>query len=641
MRSHRTLFAFACILALAGAAVAQESPSAAPSSAPPAPLPPAEPVLSHVPAGAMGFFAINNLKSTGTRIDAFLVAIGLGEDVKQAMPNGVVETIRGGVGFGPNFNPDGGIAVIMLDPQKFDVDIIALMEHRPPTTQPGKENEPPAEQKIPYAIFLPGQGVAEVLGPSMPAEPAGAYFKVMMPFGEMMAAQIGGYVVLSPSAKVLDAIAKTEKTVMTELSASEQKAVTESDIAIHVNMTVSGPTISKVLEHFESMFAAMQSMSPNPAMSPAGMLGMYRDMISQMQSLTIAARLAPTGIVIEELVQAKPESELGKAMAAQQSAGTISLDRVPNLPYVFAMGALQEPNADPKYAVDMQARMLNMLMPDKLSEETKTKINTLTQQLSEQVVSTQLVIGGAPPEPTGVFGVSCVLNVKDSETVKGLIAQGADLALTIVKTLAADDPKTQQLVIKYVKDAEKAGDVSVDTIEFDHPELASQPAEDKADMAKVLGEDKIRVYVFAPDKQTVVITFGGGKPMVEAALKASKGNGNILALPESQEALAVLPKNLQSVVLINGANLWTVVEQGAKVMGSESLPKYAFTCKTPLAIGSATEAGASARVVVYIPNGMVKDVVGLIKTLTAPPPAPPAEPGTTQPAAPGKGNEQF
>ena len=51
--------------------------------------------------------------------------------------------------------------------------------------------------------------------------------------------------------------------------------------------------------------------------------------------------------------------------------------------------------------------------------------------------------------------------------------------------------------------------------------------EEKAEMKKVLGEDKIRIRIAQVDPKTLVITFGGGKTFMVAAIDAARKGGTI------------------------------------------------------------------------------------------------------------------
>ena len=71
MRFSRTLSISLCIALSAGFAIAQDSVSTPPT------LEKCEPVISHIPAGAMGFISVNSIQNTAANAEKFLQEIGV------------------------------------------------------------------------------------------------------------------------------------------------------------------------------------------------------------------------------------------------------------------------------------------------------------------------------------------------------------------------------------------------------------------------------------------------------------------------------------------------------------------------------------------------------------------------------------
>jgi len=581
---------------------------------------PAEPVIKHIPAGVMGFVAVNNLKASTGRVDQFLKDIGVW-DMLSLPEGGTLTPVEGMLGEG--FNPNGGLAVVMLDAQQYGIDLPKLVMPQQ-AADGGEAEEAKEEPKLPFVMFLAGSSVEDVLTKFQP-EKDGDFYKVMMPPGPMYAAKQGGYVIVSPNTKALKAIqAGGAGNVTKELTKDQLQAVTESDIAVHVNMKVTGPVLSEFLKQLEKQMAEMKEMMAEGhggmAMGPMGMmtmyadlLPMYREMLGQMQGMTMAGRFVKTGLVFEQILQWDPASEYGKAMAGFKAPKGDLVGRLPNNPYVLAVGAgMQMDESTRALGVDMIGKWLSGL-----DKETLDRVKKLTDAFYQEAEQMQIVIGGAP-KGSGVFGMACVLRCKDSEKVKALLAEKTTLIKPIIKGLipqVKEEEDFEALKIEYNKAVEKVAGLDIDTVEITHPEMAEMPDREKEEMTKALGEAKVRFFVAAPDKNTVVVTFGGYKPFLEEALKVAKsGEGTILKDEAASEAMKHMPKNLASLVLLNGANLYQVIVEGAKTMepGAED-PAFEVACKTPVAIGSGVS-GSSQRTVVYIPSALVKDGVGLVGT---------------------------
>jgi len=593
MKPLRTVLVAICLLSAASGAWAEAPPvKVPPAKAPPAKaMPKAEPILTHMPAGSAGFVIINNAKATAGKVDKFIDELGLSQM----------------------------LGAVLLDPKAFDVNLLEVfgIAGPPPmrVNQPAPaEGDVPAKPKVPFVIFVPGAGVKEVFG-AYPMEAAGKYTLVKLPVGPVYAGQLGGYVIISPIDKALDAVIGAKKRAAAEMPAEQVKVLVEADLGYYMNMKVAGPILADILTQ-----AGAQATRDAGPMAPllATYMGIYRDIIKQLDSVTVGARLVSTGLVVEEMASFKADSAYGKAMAAAKPSGKCALDRLPNLKYVLAVGAVGSTNPqEAKLNLDIINALLSNEFFQGLPEAEKARLKKIAEGLNEQITAMQMFGGGAP-EGSGVFGVSFVIRCKNADKVKQLLAEKATFAEALIKHIGKDDEDVKKLTIRYVEGVETIGSVSADAITIEHPELTKMSDSDREDMRKVLGEDKIRLLVAAADKQTVVVTFGGSRAFLIEALKAASGKGTIGSEPDAAEALKHLPKNRSAVVLLNGGNLFELIVAGmAKVAPNEELPPFRITCKAPIALGAGTT-GESAHVVLYVPTKLVKEVVGVVMMFAAP-----------------------
>ncbi|MDY6913706.1 MAG: hypothetical protein SVT52_04535 [Planctomycetota bacterium] len=621
MRLLQTYFAVVLVALAAAVALAQE--------AAPMPMPKPEPIISHIPAGTMGFVVVNDVQATTEKVESFLKEIGLAPmlGISDETPGMVLAMLKGAAMLGEGFNAQGGFAAVMLDPQQFGVDLIQMMMPDMAATQPDEK------PKVPFVLFVPGTGVKEVFG-NYPCVEAENYTKVSLRMGEMFAAKCGGYVILSPTPKALDAVLQAEQKAATELTGDEAELLVRSDIGAWVNMKTVAPIYSTMLDKFQEQMARPGMMGPPKFL--ASVFPFYKTMIAQMQSVAVGGRFVETGLVFEEAITFLPDSNFAKAMAeAKTSTAKELLNRLPNLPYVLAFGAVGNTSEQEK---EMTDELLDKLLADEsmaeVPEETKAKIKELAIGFNEQVTGAQLVGGGAP-EGSGLFGLAYVIQCKDAETVKGMLADSAAVTETLIKSLV-DDEDAQQLKISYIEAADTAGEAQVDAISITHPELAEMDEEDKAEMKKVLGEDGVRLLIAAADENAVVVTFGGSQAFMAEALKTAAGGGTIPAGEELAEALKYMPDKPTGIMLLNVGNLFDVILKGTRVMqdNEEAMLPIQITTKTPIAIGAGVQANA-VRVVAYVPNKLIQEAVGAAMMFMMPQPAMPAGGEPTQ------GGEDF
>jgi hypothetical protein len=603
-----TRFSLVLLLVLATTCVGAHAQEAAATT---------EPVLSHIPAGAMGYIVVNDVRATGDNIDRFIQSIGLGPMVQNSMPEGFLKAMLERTPLGEGFNPDAGLAVAVLDFQQFGFDIMQFM---PGGAAAAGESEGPPPMP-PVVIWVPGSSTEGLFGQYEMA-PAGDYTRVMFPnTPPMLATEQGGYTVLSLRADVLDAVTAGGETADSILDANETMVVGRSDIAVHLNMRVAGPVFDKLLRMVEQQMAAAGAgggpgMGPmmGPGASPEAMqkmLGWYRELLAQVDSATLTGRFVDEGLVFEELVSYVPDSALAQAVAAYQPAESGLLDRLPDMPYVLALGTRGGSASIPQEQ-EMLSAYLDMLSgsmpPGTMTEDDQAEVLRIANGLNEQVGAMQMVIGGGP-EAGGVFSLGVVMDCDNAEATRGLLRDAFGVGEEVIKGMVPGG-QAQNLQLNFAEGAEVVAGTSVDVIEFTDPGVEQMPEQEKQQMSSVLGEPKIQVRIASPDEKTVVLTFGGADAFMEQALQQAAGGGSIPTQPGTQTAMKYMPENPTGVLLFNLKNLGTVIQQGAQKMGmAESMPPLNFTADTPLAAGGAVVGESSVHATFFVPSDAVQNVV--------------------------------
>ncbi len=326
MRTYRsTIVATLIGLLVCSAAAGEPATSAAPV------MPKPESVLKHIPAGSMGYVLINDVSALSQGVNRFLTEIGLGEMVAQSMPGGLLGMVRGFAAPGQGFNPNGGLAVVMLDVQKFGIDPSQMSA--PQTDSDGNVIPPPV------VILVAGSDVENVFYPAGAASDS-KYKQVMLPMmGMLSVVKVGGYVAASPSTQALDMLVAASNKACDELTGQHAAVMARSDVAVHVNIKLVAPIINQAFDVFEQRFVAMQQMATSQGTEPyktvtvttrtPSPLALYRDLISQVDGVTISGRFTPKGLVIEKAVSLTPGSLFARSMAQYQQLGSTPLAGLP------------------------------------------------------------------------------------------------------------------------------------------------------------------------------------------------------------------------------------------------------------------------------------------------------------------------
>ena len=598
MRSLRTVLLWACVLSIGAGAWGQTA----------TPPPKIEPALDHIPAGAMGYVVIRDLKKSLGDLHDYLAAIGVTELMEGQIPEDLLGFVVTTMSLGEGFNPSGDVAAVMLNPAQFDVDLLQMIG-----IEAGPAEGPPKEPKLPLVVFVPGKGIAQVF-PQYGLEQAGKSTKLMSPAGPVFARQCGGYIIISPMDEALDAVLKARKKTAAELTKDQLAGINRGNVGLYLNLEVIGPLAGKALDALKAQLGATER-GPAMPVDLGKVIDFYKGLLSQVKGAAIAVRLGKEALLLEKFVSVKPDSQLGRIFAAAEPGRGGLLDRLPNLPYVLALGSRSLGEKSNALMTEMTNPLLEGMF--KKDDVLTGKFKKLVSQMSEQFVSQQLVIGGAPAD-SGLFGVAVVSKCKDAEKAKALLVDYAKLIREMILSLVPEGRPTEDIAkveVKLSKAVETVAGVSVDAIEVTHPELAEMGENDKEEMATVLGEARIRVFLAAPDRQTLVLTFGGSKAFLGEALKVAKGGGTIPADAEVRKVMLSMPQNPCMVLLLNGGNLWKVIRHAVEAMG-EDLPPFEITTQTPIALGAAVR-GSSAHAVLYVPNQLVKEIVKIVAASVA------------------------
>ncbi len=577
-----------------------------------------EPVISHIPAGSMGFVVVPSIDGMTGKIDKFIADLGFGQMLSQpdpADPNKmaqipVLTMLKGAAQLGDGFNPKGSFGAVMLDLKAFDINLMELIGGAMGAPAAGEDGtQPKAKPKLPVVFFIPGKDVKSVLGAYNPQQ-AGKYMTVTLPPGPMFAGQIGSYVMISPNDKALDAIAAATKMASSELPPEQLKAISAADIAICVNGKVTGPALIEMMQIAEAQMTA-QAGEMGPLIGTY--FKIYRELLSQLDTVTLAGRFVEGGLVFDEMLNFQADTPYAKAMATAKLLGKADFNALPNMPYVLAVTAAASTS---QQNVQMGLDMINSMLLSQpvagMPDELKAAIKKSYTDAMDQVTGMQFVGGGAPAG-SGVFGLSYVIQCKDSAKMKDILAESAGIAQGLIKHFGKDEPDANGIVVKYVKGIETVGQISADAIVVESPKIEKMAESERAEMKKVLGEDVLRMRIAATDKNTVVMTIGGsGAFFAEAVKAAASGTGKIGTDANSLTAMKHMPAERNMVAIFSASNLYDVIVSGMKVMSPETeLPPFKINCKTPIAMGGGTT-GRSAHVVVFIPTDLIKDISGMV-----------------------------
>ncbi len=553
-------------------------------------------VVQYVPQDAMGVVIIKNLKATLNSTQDYMKAIGVDQMLPPEISQNLLGMLTQSLQLGQGFDANGGLAIAMLNPQKFGIDLPKMLS----------DEDPAPPEKLPFVVFVPGQDIQSVFGAYQPTE-AGKSQKIMLPVGEMFAREMKGYVLLSPMEEALEAVQTGQAQLPKALNALQSQIIDDSALAMYLDVNQLAPLMEAVVQKLQQQAdqAKEQGYGGDEQQMAARVMAVYAEMFKQVENAVLAVRMTDQALRVEKAAVMKADTNLAKLMQALKSGTGPLLHRLPNLPYVLAVGSHTGGQQAQQIQRDMARAMVQSMIQD---EQVLARINELLSMEDGNVKTMQFVVGGAP-QGSGVFGAAAVWEVENPDQLKSALVSSAASIKEIILALIPEDEREEfeQLEIKFEQNVEKVGDTTVDAIVLTHPEMAEMDEDDKQEMAKALGEDKLRVLLASPAKNLLVATFGGSVPFLTQAIQTATEAKGLAQDPGVQKALAMLPENPQSVFLFSPSNLLKVVQTAAQAMGEEA-PPIQLTSTLPVAAATKVQ-DSTLHGVMILPNELVKELV--------------------------------
>ncbi len=595
-------------------APAMAQPAPATSATPPAPA--AEDILTRIPGDSMGFVVMTNVGRAGADLNTFIADAGLNTMV----PGDMMAMLKMQLMIGEGFNDNGGLALVVLDPAQHGWDIPALIAAGPAA-------QPPASPQ-PIALILPGNDPIAIFEAYNPTPGDGHI--VIFNGTDMFAKPLGGYTVLAPSVAILEAVIAAPQSAAEVMPAEHRAFVNTCSVAAYGDLKAAGPILSSLVDMAQAEIAKIsQDEYADPAEKLiadvyGGFLPFYRDMLGQLEAMTVGIRLVKTGLILDELITYQAESKMGKMLTGWKRQPRPLLDKLPSLPYVLAVGGdsagRMQGEAEAEALAMTKEFIDNLLASEaiggKISAEDKARLSEIAMMMCGQVTGMQFYLGGAPADK-GVFALAVVLETEDAGAIQAVLPDLTRIKTSLLKALLVDDePEIADLAITYSKEAVTIGDLAVDTIDITHPEITEQ-LQYKGGRERIIksyGDDKLRVYVAPVDAKTLVFTFGGGEAFCAEAIKTAKGGGPLATDPAVAAAMAELPSDPMFAMMLSLPNLLEVVKTGVKTLARPqsqeqilgTLDMIHFQSATPLAIGAAVR-GRAIQQSLFIPSTLIRD----------------------------------
>jgi len=557
-----------------------------------------EPVLDHVPPDVVGAVVIHDVGKAGANADEFLLAVSPPDEIILPLP--VVELIKARFGIGEGFNPAGGFAAFLLNPKPYGLELgEALAGKR-------KDGSKITSDMVPLVILIPGKDPARMFAFRKPTAADGVVqFK-----GEDGRArycmQVGGYVALGANLKAVKAVAAGTKSIATALSKADRDFIDSHDAAVWVDTAQLAPVVAAravtargpKAKGGGGMLAALMALKGDPGVQWNALLG-------QMRSAIAGLRFAKEGLYIEAGGAFRPDSEMGKALAAYTPAAPKLLDRLPGPPYTVALGMLNAPTPSKKMLSERIDRALAGPPYKDLPADARDKLRKAAVALDEQVKAVQLYFGPISSPMRLAYVVRC----ESSAKARGQFAEIMSVAVQAAE--AGTDKRLEGVTLKYEPNAAKVAGREADVFTMT-PTKAGEAQRKRAEA--VLGAEALRLVVVQAGEDVLLIAQDrDAEAIVQALAVAEKASGGIADDPNVAKVLALLPAKRTAVGVVDARRLQAVIK-AVRVAGGGKPVDVEINSDVPFA-GAVSLAGTSIRLTAILPTETLREVMKVVSAL--------------------------
>jgi len=596
MRS-RLRVCVACLAVLScGTAWSQTQPAPAPAKAKPDLS-----VLKLIPSkDVLGFVVVGNAEAFAGKVGA-VAKMMMGPD---APPMNLMASIKQRIELGETFNPKGSFAAVLLDPRKYRPDLAKKV----PKDQRDDVDLDMDPASFPVAFIVPGTDPAKMFT-GMAVAQDGKYVKFTTKDsgGDLAwALDAKTHVIVSADRKIMEAV--TAKTAASPHRAEWGKMLARNDVIVWFDR--------KMCEKFRDThlgvgflnnigFARGIMAFGNPTLMPVRYILATREKIfSEAVTLAFGLTLDNAGIVVEARWGYPADSVVGKALALLPAQPGPLMTRLPaKLPYLFCYGATKDFKTPLKLKAEQYTELLKTKYLKAAAPEVKAKAVKLVLALQEQVTAVQHYFG--PNGQTPGLGLTTVVECKSPKAFMKIIKDVPPVAQALIQSV--DNEEFKKITFEYVQSMETVGKVTADAILVKHPGMADMDEEARNRMKGMIGDDKIRALFAVVDAKTVVISAGGGVPLLTAAIKAAQAKPKALEDDASiRLGLARLPKRRCVVAVVNLANGLKAMSDIMGVMGSPPAP-FVLNCKVPLA-GAVSVDKTNLSFTAHVPLEPIKEI---------------------------------
>lgn len=542
--------------------------------------------LSIIPADAIGFVCVQNLKQLDDNAAAILQELGLAPMIPPGFRS-LITMLKEYGPLGDGLNESGSLAVVMLGAETPD------------------QMWDPSRSGLIISATDP-KALLESLNP----EPAEDGTSLVTLFGKpSYAITKQNALVIAPIPAAAKALAKESAGIDTKLKPAEVKALAELDLAFWVNASEGFKLAKPMIDGFTTGFKAMSGAEEGSlkAIQAQGLIDSIEMMREGAETISGGLSLGQGGLGLRFTVLMKPGSELAKMSGTHLATESSLLAGLPDEDFILALGQV----ANPEQAKEGMKMVTNYLQANEVKEalgdEAAKKLQTDLESLMGLTRGLALSISILPPGPDGLVGIASVWKVSDAKNWVDKVAAIVETA----KGVTVEDEQIQAMLgaISYKSEAQTVAGVSVSHLSFDVEKAAELDADEMDKIGKILGRDGLLIRIAPVDGKHVAIGFGGGEARFVKIIEAAKaGKAPLQATTGIKRVSRNLPKAKISEIYLAVDRILALVRNVNEAVGEAGgFPFTMAAVNAPIAVTSSGDE-MSLVVDVFLPMELIVEL---------------------------------
>jgi hypothetical protein len=413
--------------------------------------------------------------------------------------------------------------------------------------------------------------------------------------------------------------AKGEGLVKT-LSTERQKVFAKQDVFGWVNL----PAISKELRS-SAQETIEKALGPVAQPMLQTNLKQLNDVLEQGKEFAFGVALSPkTGIILNFYSSMRPDTEMGKQMAAMKPATGSLLLGLPNDPFVVAGGVVTNPDMERQLKQVFDTVLSEEAVGEKVDKEKLGQIRDGLVRLISSVEQLSFGVYGLPVEDNqGLINVTLVARVKDSaqwkQDARKLFTVAKEAVTEAAKKEGESEEKVKQAsdAIEWKENAEKLGGAEVDEVVLDLSKLPETNPEEVDQAKKVLGPEGATVRIGSLGKDKVAVVFGGGPKRFETTAKLAAANE--APLTANAGVKEVSGRLLQGPKLVEGFfavdKFIDLVKDISNEVGGGAMIPISLQNAAPVALAAVKVNETATQTELIFPMELMKSVADVVRPM--------------------------